>query len=272
MRNIAKLALLCALGLGFIACGDEKKNTESSNTSAVLRVGATPVPAAEILEFVKPQLAAKGVQMEVQSFTDYVVPNVSLAEGSSDANLYQHKPFLDNTNKQKGYKLVPIVPIYITPLGFYSNKYKSIDEFPQGATLAVPGDTVNLARALILFHKNGAITLKDPDNLAATELDILENPKGFVFKHMEAASLPSVLDSVDGAIINANYALQAGIKIATSLFHEGSQSIFANVLAAREDNKDDERIKKLAEVLTSDETTAFILQKYGGEIIPVNAK
>lgn len=273
MKKIVSLAFVVALSMGFVACGDEKAQSSKDEVSksAPLRVGATPVPAAEILEFIKPQLQAKGVEIQIQNFTDYVVPNTSLAEGSSDANLYQHKPFMDKTNEEKGYKLTAIAPVYVVPLGFYSQKIKSVDEIPQGATIAIPGDASNMARAFILLHDNGVIKIKDPSNLSTTELDIVENPKKIVFKPMEAASLPLVLDSVDGAVINANYALQAKMSLKSAIFHENDKSAYVNVLVAREDNKDDERIAKLKEVLLSKETREFILSKYKGEIIPVSA-
>lgn len=273
MRKIVSLAFVVALSMGFVACGDEKAQSSKDEVSksAPLRVGATPVPAAEILEFIKPQLQAKGVEIQIQNFTDYVVPNTSLAEGSSDANLYQHKPFMDKTNEEKGYKLTAIAPVYVVPLGFYSQKVKSVDEIPQGATIAIPGDASNMARAFILLHDNGVIKIKDSSNLNATELDVIENPKKIVFKPMEAASLPLVLDSVDGAVINANYALQAKMSLKSAIFHENDKSAYVNVLVAREDNKDDERIAKLKEVLLSKETREFILSKYKGEIIPVSA-
>mgnify|MGYP003371448786 FL=1 len=272
MRKIVSLAFVVALSMGFVACGDEKAKSSKDEVSksALLRVGATPVPAAEILEFIKPQLQAKGVEIQIQNFTDYVVPNTSLAEGSSDANLYQHKPFMDKTNEEKGYKLTAIAPVYVVPLGFYSQKVKSVDEIPQGATIAIPGDASNMARAFILLHDNGVIKIKDPSNLNTTELDVVENPKKIVFKPMEAASLPLVLDSVDGAVINANYALQAKMSLKSAIFHENDKSAYVNVLVAREDNKDDERIAKLKEVLLSKETREFILSKYKGEIIPVS--
>ncbi|WP_300450500.1 MetQ/NlpA family ABC transporter substrate-binding protein [Helicobacter mastomyrinus] len=271
-----KLGILLLTILAFIGCGDDKADSHiESNTQTqdkaeltILRVGATPVPAAEILEFIKPQMKAQGVEMQIQQFTDYVVPNVSLAEGSSDANMYQHKPFMDKTNEQKGYHLVALAPIYIVPLGFYSNKFKNIDEFPQGATIAIPGDASNMARAFILLHDNGVITLNDAKNLSASELDIVENPKGLVFKPLEAAGLPKVLDSVDGAVINANYALQAQMSIKESLFHENDKSAYVNVLVSREDNQNDERIAVLKNALLSDETRAFILSKYEGQILP----
>ena len=273
MKKIVSLAFVMALSVGFVACGDEKAQSskDEANKSIPLRVGATPVPAAEILEFIKPRLQAKGVEIQIQNFTDYVVPNTSLAEGSSDANLYQHKPFMDKTNEEKGYKLTAIAPVYVVPLGFYSQKIKSVDEIPQGATIAIPGDASNMARAFILLHDNGVIKIKDPSNLNTTELDVIENPKKIVFKPMEAASLPLVLDSVDGAVINANYALQAKMSLKSAIFHENDKSAYVNVLVAREDNKDDERIAKLKEVLLSKETREFILSKYKGEIIPVSA-
>lgn len=278
MRNLLSWLFLGGLIVGFVACGengDNAKNatqTESRTEVKTLKVGATPVPAAEILEFIKPQMSAKGVDMQIQAFTDYVVPNVSLAEGSSDANMYQHKPFMDKTNEEKGYNLVALAPIYVVPLGFYSHKIKQIDELPEGANIAIPGDASNMARAFILLHDNGVITLNDPQNLNATEMDIIENPKKLIFKPIEAASLPMVLDSVDGAVINANYALQANMSIKEALFHENDKSAYVNVLVAREDNKDDERIAVLKDVLLSDETRGFILEKYKGEIIPANTK
>ena len=276
MRKILKLALFLSLVLGFVACGENgdkaateaTSNEQSQTEMKTLKVGATPVPAAEILEFVKPQMLEKGIDMQIQTFTDYVVPDVSLAEGSSDANMYQHKPFMDNMNEQKGYKLVALAPIYVVPLGFYSHKFKSIDELGEGANIAIPGDSSNMARAFILLHDNGVIKLKDPSNLNATELDIVENPKGIIFKPLEAASLPMVLDSVDGAVINANYALQAKMSIKDALFHENDKSAYVNVLVAREDNQNDERIGVLKDALLSEETRDFILSKYKGEIIP----
>lgn len=261
------------VALGFVACSDtgstNDANAETKGEMKVLKVGATPVPAAEILDFIIPQMEDKGIELQIQQFTDYVVPNVSLAEGSSDANMYQHKPFMDNTNEQKGYRLVAIAPIYVVPLGFYSQKITSIDEIPQNATIAIPGDASNMARAFILLHDNGVIKIKDPQNLNTTEMDIVENPKEIVFKPLEAASLPMVLDSVDGAVINANYALQAHMSVKDSIFHENDKSAYVNVLVAREDNKDDERINILRDVLLSKETREFILSKYKGEIIPV---
>ncbi|MDO7253189.1 MetQ/NlpA family ABC transporter substrate-binding protein [Helicobacter cappadocius] len=241
----------------------------SSIFAGDLKVGATPVPAAEILEFAKPILAKQGVNLIVQSFTDYVTPDISLNEGSSDANLYQHKPFLDKMNKDRGFSLVAIKPIYIVPLGFYSKKYKSIAEIKDKSTIALPNDPTNYSRALILLNDNGLIKLKDPSNLDSTEFDIIENPKKLKFKQVEAAMLPKVLDGIDAAVINANYALQAGMSLKQAFFHENGKSIYTNVLAARKDNEDNPDIKKLTKVLSSKEVKNFILKKYKGEIIPV---
>ncbi|PAF46629.1 ABC transporter substrate-binding protein [Helicobacter sp. 12S02634-8] len=243
--------------------------TALSLSAGTLKVGATPVPAAEILEFAKPILAKKGVQLIVQNFTDYVTPDVSLNEGSSDANLYQHKPFLEKMNHDRRFKLVSIAPIYVVPLGFYSKKYKNVADIKDRAIIAMPNDPTNYSRALILLHDHGIIKLKDPTNIDSTEFDIIENPKKFKFKQVEAAMLPKVLDGIDAAVINANYALQAGMSIKQAFFHENGKSIYTNVLASREDNQNNPDITTLKEVLLSPEVKQFILQKYHGEIIPV---
>lgn len=235
-----------------------------------LKVGATPVPAAEILEFVKPMLAKDNINLIIQNFTDYIIPNVSLYEGSSDANMYQHKPFLEKMNKDRGFDLVALKPIYIVPLGFYSKKYKTFKDFKNnGSIIALPNDPTNYSRALILLHDNDVIKLKDSSNLDATEFDIIENPKKIKFKQLEAAMLPKIIDGVDGAVINANYALQAKMNIKDSLFHENDKSAYVNVFATKKGNENNLAILKLQDALLSTETADFILKKYKGEIIPV---
>lgn len=282
MRYVVSIVML-SVALFLAACGESGGNAkaessapdsiDSKSTQATLVVGATPVPASEILEFAKPLLAKQGVELRVQVFTDYVMPDVALDDRSNDANLYQHKPYMEAQNAQRGFNLVSLAPVYVVPLGFYSKKYASVDEIPNGADIALPSDSSNLARALILLHDFGVIKLKDPSNLAATiESDILENPKNLRFKPIEAAALPRALPTLDGAVINANYALQAGMSIKEAFFHENEKSEYVNVLVAREDNKDDERIAKLKEVLLSKEVADFILEKYKGEIIPVSGK
>ena len=236
-----------------------------------IKVGATPVPAAEILEFAKPLLAKQGVNMTVQSFTDYITPDIALNDKTLDATMHQHKPFLDKINKDRKLNLISIAPIYVVPLGFYSKKYSSLKSIPNGATIAIPNDPTNYSRALILLHDNGVITLKDPNNLDSKESDIIKNPKNFVFKTVDAATLPRVLEGVDAAVINANYALQAKMSVKKSFFHENEKSVYTNVLAARPDNHNSQDIQKLKEVLLSKEVADFILKKYNGEILPVGA-
>lgn len=237
-----------------------------------LKVGATPVPAAEILEFTKPILAKEGINLIVQSFTDYITPDIALNDGSSDANLYQHKPFLEKMNKDRGFNLVALKPIYIVPLGFYSKKYSNLESIKDGATIALPNDPTNYARALILLHDNGLLELSDPTNLGITEFDIVKNPKKFKFRQVEAAMLPSILSGVDGAVINANYALQAGMSIKEAFFYENDKSMYINVLATKKGNENNPAILKLQEVLLGKEVKDFILEKYKGEIIPISNK
>ena len=237
-----------------------------------LKVGATPVPAAEILEFAKPLLAKRGVKMTVVSFTDYITPDIALGEKSLDATLHQHKPFMEKMASDRKLDLVAIEPIYIIPLGFYSKKFKSVESIPNGATIAIPNDPTNLSRALILLHDNGIIKLKNPQNLACTQADIIQNPRKFKFKPVEAATLPRILDGIDAAVINGNYALQAKMSLKNSFFHESEKSAYVNVLVSRSDNVSSQDITTLKEVLLSDEVADFILQKYKGEILPVKKR
>lgn len=235
-----------------------------------LKVGATPVPAAVMLEFAKPLLKQKGIDLQVQNFTDYITPNLTLAKGDSDANLYQHEPFLNFANKKNGWNLVSMGKIYITPMGFYSIKFKTLDEFPIGATIAVPNDPSNYSRALLFLAENGYIEVKDKNNLQTTEFDITKNPKRLVFRQVEAATLPKIYKGVDGAVITGNYALQAGIDIAKdSLFHESTDSIYTNILVTRDGMQNDKRLQSLKEVLTSKEMEDFVKSKYGGSIFIV---
>ena len=236
-----------------------------------IKIGATPVPAAEILEFAKPILKKQGIDLEIQSFTDYITPDIALNDGSSDANLYQHKPFLEQMNKDRGFDLVALKPIYIVPLGFYSKKYKNVDSIENGAVIALPNDPTNYSRALILLHDNGVIKLKDSSNLASSEFDIVENKKNLQFRQVEAAMLPKVLDGIDGAVINANYALQANMSLKEAFFYESDKSAYVNVFATKKGNENNQNILKVQEVLLGKEVRDFILKKYKGEIIPVSA-
>ncbi|PZP21242.1 MetQ/NlpA family ABC transporter substrate-binding protein [Pseudomonas kuykendallii] len=243
--------------------------TQFAHALEKLTVAATPIPHAEILELVKPQLAKEGVDLEVKVFTDYVQPNVQVEEKRLDANYFQTKPYLDNFNAGKGTHLVIVEGVHIEPLGGYSKKYKSLAELPDGATIAIPNEGSNSGRALLLLQKNGELKLKDPGNALATPKDIAENPKHFKFKELESALLPRVLDQVDLALINTNYALEAGLNPSKdALLIEDKSSPYVNYLVARPDNKDSAAIRKLAKALNSPEVKAFIEKKYEGAVIP----
>ena len=234
-----------------------------------LSVAATPVPHAEILEFVKPALAKEGVNLKVKVFTDYIQPNVQVAEKRLDANFFQHQPYLDEFNKAKGTNLVSVAAVHLEPLGAYSSKYKKLDELKDGATVVIPNDATNGGRALLLLNKAGLIKLKDSTNILSTPKDIVENKKNLKFRELEAATIPRVLTQVDLALINTNYALEAKLNPAKdALVIEGSDSPYVNILVARPDDKDSEDMKKLVTALHSPEVKAFILEKYKGAIVP----
>ena len=234
-----------------------------------LSVAATPVPHAEILEFVKPALAKEGVNLKVKVFTDYVQPNVQVAEKRLDANFFQHQPYLDEFNKSKGTDLVSVAAVHLEPLGAYSSKYKKFDELKEGATVVIPNDATNGGRALLLLDKAGLITLKDSKNILSTPKDIVENKKNLKFRELEAATIPRVLTQVDLALINTNYALEAKLNPEKdALVIEGSDSPYVNILVARPDDKDSEDMKKLVAALHTPEVKAFILEKYKGAILP----
>ena len=219
-----------------------------------LTVAATPVPHAEILEFVKPALAKEGVNLKVKVFTDYIQPNVQVAEKRLDANFFQHQPYLDEFNKAKGTHLVSVGAVHLEPLGAYSSKFKKLEDLPSGANVVIPNDATNGGRALLLLAKNGLITLKDPTNILSTIKDITGNDKKLKFRELEAATLPRVLTQVDLALINTNYALEAKLDPSKdALVIEGSDSPYVNILVTREDNKDADAVKKLVAALHTPE-------------------
>ncbi|MCA4961527.1 MULTISPECIES: MetQ/NlpA family ABC transporter substrate-binding protein [unclassified Pseudomonas] len=234
-----------------------------------LTVAATPVPHAEILEFIKPALAKDGVDLKVKVFTDYVQPNVQVAEKRLDANFFQHQPYLDEFNKAKGTNLVAIAGVHLEPLGAYSSKYKTLADLPGGANVVIPNDATNGGRALLLLQKAGLIKLKDSNNILSSVKDITENSKDLKFRELEAATIPRVLTQVDLALINTNYALEAKLDPSKdALVIEGNDSPYVNILVARPDDKDSEDMKKLVAALHSPEVKAFILEKYKGAVLP----
>ncbi|CAD5109508.1 MetQ/NlpA family ABC transporter substrate-binding protein [Zestomonas carbonaria] len=240
-----------------------------SHAGEKLSVAATPVPHAEILELIKPQLAKEGIDLEVKVFTDYVQPNLQVSQKNLDANYFQTKPYLDTFNAQRGTELVIVKGVHVEPFGGYSSKYKSLSELPDGATIAIPNEGSNSGRALLLLQKAGLLKLKDPSNAQASPRDIAENPHNFKFRELEAAILPRVLHQVDLALINTNYALEAKLNPSKdALLIEGRDSPYVNYLVARPDNQDSEALKKLSAALTSPEVKAFIEKRYSGAVVP----
>ncbi|KQT62500.1 MULTISPECIES: MetQ/NlpA family ABC transporter substrate-binding protein [unclassified Pseudomonas] len=234
-----------------------------------LTVAATPVPHAEILEFVKPALAKEGVDLKVKVFTDYIQPNVQVAEKRLDANFFQHQPYLDEFNKAKGTDLVAVTGVHLEPLGAYSSKIKDLKDLPGGANVVIPNDATNGGRALLLLDKAGVIKLKDSKNILSTVKDIAENPKDLKIRELEAATIPRVLTQVDLALINTNYALEAKLDPSKdALVIEGNDSPYVNILVSRPDNKESDAMKKLAAALHSPQVKQFITEKYKGAVLP----
>jgi D-methionine transport system substrate-binding protein len=241
----------------------------AAQAADTISVAATAVPHAEILEFVKPALAKEGVELKVKVFTDYVQPNVQVAEDRLDANFFQHQPYLDEFNASRSTQLASIAGVHVEPFGAYSSKHKSLADLPQGANVVIPNDATNGGRALLLLQKAGVIKLKDGAGITATVKDIAENPKGIKVRELEAATLPRVLTQVDLALINTNYALEAKLNpTKDALIIEGSDSPYVNILVARADNKDNVALQKLAKALNSAEVKAFIVEKYQGAVVP----
>ena len=256
--------LAAALGTHTLAAGSVASAADR------LVIAATPVPHAEILEFVKPMLAKDGVELEIKVFTDYVQPSMQTNEKRVDGNFFLHQPYLDAfKQKQKNDIQVVVTKVHVEPLGAYSGKHKAVADIPEGATVAIPNDPSNSGRALLLMAKNGLITLKDLNNISATQKDIAENPKKLRIRELEAATLPHILNQVDRAVINTNYAIEAKLNpLKDSLFIEDASSPYANLLVARDDNANSPAIRKLAAALNSPEVKQFLADKYQGAVVP----
>ena len=223
----------------------------SVHANEKLTVGATPVPHAEILEFVKPVLAKEGVDLDIKVFSDFIQPNQQLAQKHLDANYYQYRPFLDDFNKTRHTDLVPVVGVHIEPFGAYSTRIKSIAELKDGASVSIPNDPVNAGRALVLLHEAGLLKLKDPSNTLATQRDIVDNPRHLKIRELEGALLARSVSQVDLAFVFANYALEAGIDTNSALIVERGKDLYVEYLVARPDNIQDPGIQKLAKALNS---------------------
>ena len=241
----------------------------SAASAGTLRVGASPVPHAEILNFVKPILAKQGVELKVQEFTDYVTPNVALGEGSIDVNFFQHIPYLNSFQKDRPLGIVAGAKVHVEPIGVYSRRVKQLRDLKSGATIAIPNDPSNSGRALKLLEQAGLIRLKPNAGINATVRDISTNLKKLKFRELDAAQLPRALGDVDAAVINTNYALEAGLNpLKDALKLEGKQSPYANVLAAKPATLKNPDYLKLVAALRSPEVRAFILKKYNGAVVP----
>ena len=255
---------ISAIALATLALGAQA-------TDVVLKVAASAVPHAEILNFVKPQLKAQGVDLQVREFSDYIQPNAAVEDKQLDANFFQHQPYLDSYNRDRKSSIVGVADgtVHVEPFGAYSRKIKAASELKDGATIAIPNDPANTGRALLLLQKQGLIELKDPKNITATPVDIVKNPKNLKFRELEAALLPRALDDVDLALINTNYAIEAKLNpTKDSLFLESGSSHYANFIAARKDRANDPSILKLVKALRTPEVKKFIQDKYKGAIIP----
>jgi len=240
------------------------------SAAQVLKVAASAIPHAQILEFIKPQLRTKGIDLQVKVFTDYIQPNLQVEERQLDANFFQHKPYLDAFNREHGTHIVavPNSAVHVEPFGAYSHKVKQVAQLRDGARIAVPNDPSNGARSLLLLQKQGLIKLKDPSYIFATAHDIVWNPKHLQIRELEAATLPRVLDDVDVALINTNYALAAGLDPKKdALFIEGADSPYANLVAARPDNVNSPAIRELVAALRSPEARKFVVDHYHGAVV-----
>jgi D-methionine transport system substrate-binding protein len=300
MKKFLALALALAMALSLVACGGSGSGTaddtntpsasDTTDTSAagengdttddtdgetvVLKIAASPSPHAEILEQVKPILAEEGIDLQITEYADYVVPNTAVEDGLEDVNYFQHTPYLDNFNEENGTHLVSVAAIHYEPMGIFPGKTASLEELADGATVAVPNDATNEARALQLLEAAGLITLSEDAGLSATPKDITENPKNLNFLELEAAQLSTAVQDVDIAVINGNYAIDAGFSVAEDALavedatSEAAQT-YANVIVVKEGNEDNPAVQALVAALESDTIRDFINNTYDGAVQPI---
>lgn len=269
-KRILAAGAAAVLAVGLTACGG-KENKADDKT---ITVAASPTPHAEILEAAKDLLKEKGYTLEIKEFDDYPQQNVVVDEGEFDANYFQHQPYLDNFNEEKGSDLVSAAKIHYEPLGIYPGASEDLENIKDGAKIAVPNDATNEARALLLLEENGIITLKDDAGLNATKKDVEENPHNIEIVELDAAQIARVVDELDIVVLNGNYALDAGFNVQTDAIakeeadSEAAQT-YANIIAVKKENKDSEKIKALVEVLQSEEISKFITDTYEGAVVPM---
>lgn len=271
-----KKRLLRAISLGLAAvlcCGLFTGCGARGTDEKTIRIGASPSPHAEILNQVKAEVEAKGYKLEIVEYNDYVIPNTAVQSGELDANFFQHKPYLENFNKNNNTTIISVANIHFEPLGIYSSKVTKLDDIKDGAKIGVPNDATNEARALLLLEAQGFITLKKGAGINATINDIETNVKGLQIIEIEAAQLPRSLQDLDAAVINGNYAISGGLKVTDALAVEDSASVaaetYANIIAVKDGNQDSEKIKVLIEALKSETVRKYIEENYGGAVVPV---
>lgn len=265
----AVLVLTLTLTAGLLAgCGDKK---EGKTDDKVIKVGASPAPHSEILNAIKGEVEAEGYKLEIVEFQDYIQPNNALDRGDIDANYFQHKPYLDEFNKENGTKIVSAGAIHYEPLGLYKGSKKTVAELSKGDKIAVPNDTTNEARALLLLEANGVLKLKDGVGLTATKQDIVENPYDVEIVELEAAIIPRSLGDTALSVINGNYAISAGLTTSDAITFEASDSeaakTYGNILAVKEGEEKSEKTKVLLKALKSAAAKKFIEDKYQGSVV-----
>ena len=269
-KLVVPFAILAFASLALAGCGNSSSSsTKPAETKKEIKIGATAGPHAEVAEAVAKEAQKQGLNVKVVEFTDYITPDKALASGDIDLNSYQHKPFLDNFNKQNGSDLIPIGKTILMRMGVYSDKIKDVKDIKEGGIVAIPNDPTNGGRGLVLLEKAGLIKLKDGVGFKATIADIADNPKNLQFKELEAAQLPRSLADVDAAAITMNYVMSAGLDVQKQgIFLESKDEPLAvMVLAARNKDKDDPTYKKIADIFRSEAVKQFIADKYKGTIV-----
>ncbi len=266
MKKVIALILALTMALSLAACS-------GSSDDKTIKIGASPAPHAEILEIAKEILAKEGYTLEIVEYDDYIIPNKSLESGDLDANYFQHITYMRDFNVQFGTHLVDVAGIHYEPFGLYAGKCTSLEELPDGAQIAVPNDGTNEARALLLLEQEGLIKLKEGVGLSATKTDIAENPRGFDIVETKAELLPSILQDMDVAVINGNYAIDAGLKVSEALAVEeadgAAAEAYVNVVAVKEGSENEAKIQALVKALQSDEVKAYIEETYDGAVVPL---
>ena len=265
---------LTALALSAAACLSLLSGCGNGGSEAVtIRVGASPAPHAEILEVAKEVLAEQGINLEIVEFTDYIMPNNAVENGEIDANYFQHITYMDNFNKEHSTHLTSVASIHYEPFGIYAGRVSTLADLPDGATIGIPNDATNGGRALLLLAEQGLITLPEEAGLEPTVMDIVDNPHNFNIEELEDAQLLRSLSSLDVAVINGNYAIDAGLSVDDALALESSggaaATAYANILAVKEGNEDSQAVQALVEALQSEQVKQFMAEQYGAAVVPL---